>query len=1398
MKTYGFSRRIFFIVCSAGGIFLSAVFVSAQQVETSPVGQPSTAVQSALADVSALYGAPVTSVVQAGDICSLEKFLVECAVIGKRHNLYSADEVKNVDVVLDELKGSVVNDLKACTTESCLADVASRLATRITAKNPSVAAAVDLTPQKVKEKQTIIEAAVAAGVSARECSVMDPDTASVDLLRSCAKLAKDTRVQKYIPTAQRALVGTIDTAADLKSALERGEYQCGNNTPDGCGSFCLNPSADTRARGSDGIPSVCRSIAEKFFGSRGVQELENAYKQVTQVSTYYAKRAAALTFTTIDGAVLRSPEEIGGYMEEQGRKGNVAAVEKGMGFLVTNGFVKQADSDFAVAMVTKVRERGGIETFDGCRDNAQACADFVPDSERTTFDASQKIDAIVRVEMKAEGIADPQLCENSKNGDACIRATKRALPQLEALVQTLPAAQGVIDDMRRHVAFAEQSVVARTRAEQEFQKTGSTLTLGEKTFSNFSDMEAYCRVNGEVCLTEAVKRGFIEKEFAAKKYEAAYAQQQKAPVFNQSFPEIFPVISPLQGREGGVLSIRESNQSIVPGFTLPQPGSGVPPGLSKEEALKRFKEWLDNPQGPAPVPGFGVPQQTQPYYPYPQERYPEQQQSCPSIPGIVQPPCPDGQYRQENRDARGCFVSYGSCVVKSQTPNQPLDRIQTCPALPSVSSCSSSEERYATFSSAQCGTYYACRPRQDSTIPPSPPSCPSGQYWFYPPSGAPYCRQSEGTYASTTVYRQCDWNTQYLKGATNECLPKTNCASPSNPEYGTSECVGIRSVVSPQPPNSSTWVRKTWTFSDGTSESSYILNRTDGEYSALIASVESQCKQVLRNRFSWRPNAGSDAASNWQNFGIPDCSGNANTSSSSVVVPVPPAGQREQVWNAQGLRSWVRADANAARIEELKRTCSNVSGSANVWMSDAGNQSNVDFGMPSPDKCARAAACTTGQYFDGSTCSTGTVTAYPGGGSSCSAVLKQLLGDGCHYMYNDSLGKSVYCDGPMTKSAKDSDGTAVPGCSGGSGTSGTSYAGDANSCPGFSYSRLDSQGRRYCQLNSERRCDYTYPSYLTNGGNYTVGNCPATDSGAYASSSCPSGQSWNGSACTTVGYQGQSCPSYQAWDTATQTCKPIPNSTTSGSQCPSFAHEMGGYCMLNTDTLRCAEYGSANTEGNYSSVVCTQRTGSQTTGTQTSGSCPSGQYWFYPSGGAAPYCRSSNTTESSQTCPSGSNWYTPSGGGSGYCQSSNTSQTASCSSGQWWDSSTNTCRSSTATQSCPSGQWWDPSSNTCKSSSTQTCGSNQYWNGSACVDNPTATTQPSGSTSCTSGQYWNGSACVATSPTPDPAAGCASSGGTWNGSSCQFPQPAPTSGKKESTKHFFAEILTIIRRIIGK
>ncbi len=49
-------------------------------------------------------------------------------------------------------------------------------------------------------------------------------------------------------------------------------------------------------------------------------------------------------------------------------------------------------------------------------------------------------------------------------------------------------------------------------------------------------------------------------------------------------------------------------------------------------------------------------------------------------------------------------------------------------------------------------------------------------------------------------------------------------------------------------------------------------------------------------------------------------------------------------------------------------------------------------------------------------------------GTSCDSALIALLGAGCHWMYNDSSGNPIFCDGSMTKSAKRGDTTTTAGC----------------------------------------------------------------------------------------------------------------------------------------------------------------------------------------------------------------------------------------------------------------------------------------------------------------------------------------------------------------------------------
>ena len=267
----------------------------------------------------------------------------------------------------------------------------------------------------------------------------------------------------------------------------------------------------------------------------------------------------------------------------------------------------------------------------------------------------------------------------------------------------------------------------------------------------------------------------------------------------------------------------------------------------------------------------------------------------------------------------------------------------------------------------------------------------------------------------------------------------------------------------------------------------------------------------------------------WWDPARQSCRSSSETSSGYTGYSMP-SNQRQQSWNSLGLSSMVRADADASRIEKLKQSCANVSSGSNIWMPGAGNYESQDFGMPDPAKCAIAATCTSGQYFNGSSCSS-------------------------------SGGYNNYTVG-------------------GSG-SGGSYAGDANSCPGFSYSSYDSSGKRYCRLNDGSACSLTYPEYL-NQSNYRSDLCPAMTSGG----------------TTGGGYTGgtmPSCSSGQWWDSSTQTCK----SSTSGT-------------YSSDPATGCAQAGGTwNSSSNYCQMPSssTYSGSSSYPSSSTSTSCGSGMWW---------------------------------------------------------------------------------------------------------------------------------------------------------------------------------------------
>ena len=220
--------RAIIIKISLIAVFL--FFINGASAEESAVASPTPGqdqIIGALKDLSLAVGHTVTTTKEAHDLCNQEQYLMICAEIGKKHKLYTAERVKQVDIVLEQLKGKIIEQLKGCKTRECLVEVANALSKRLTASNPTTAEKLNLTTKKIEEHKTALEK------------------------------AKQTDAE----SAQRM--------TDFRAALASGSITCGDNTVGGCTKFCLK---------SPTILPVCREIAQKYFGPGALERLEKTHQ----------------------------------------------------------------------------------------------------------------------------------------------------------------------------------------------------------------------------------------------------------------------------------------------------------------------------------------------------------------------------------------------------------------------------------------------------------------------------------------------------------------------------------------------------------------------------------------------------------------------------------------------------------------------------------------------------------------------------------------------------------------------------------------------------------------------------------------------------------------------------------------------------------------------------------------------------------------------------------------------------------------------------------------------------------------------------------------------------------------------------------------------------------------
>ncbi|MEK7099379.1 MAG: Ig-like domain-containing protein, partial [Patescibacteria group bacterium] len=118
--------------------------------------------------------------------------------------------------------------------------------------------------------------------------------------------------------------------------------------------------------------------------------------------------------------------------------------------------------------------------------------------------------------------------------------------------------------------------------------------------------------------------------------------------------------------------------------------------------------------------------------------------------------------------------------------------------------------------------------------------------------------------------------------------------------------------------------------------------------------------------------------------------------------------------------------------------------------------------------------------------------------SACETALTALLGTGCHYMFSDSAGTAVYCDGPMTKSAKRGDTVTTVGCAGSPGSTVQCADGRDNDSDGATDYPADSS----CYGPDDN--DEWYPTSGGTTGSTTPSGIPAAPTNLSATQTGPS------------------------------------------------------------------------------------------------------------------------------------------------------------------------------------------------------------------------------------------------------------------------------------------------------
>ena len=1022
-------------------------------------------------------------------------------------------------------KTEVLERLKTVSQDNFEEEILA-LANKILKEKPALAKTMSLTRQTVNAAETIINTVKDAGVDIRTCQ-KSPEDLSREQLIACVKAGNNLSSKGTIVEDYIPKGNAKAGEVEQMLALEN-SLLAGEYA--GLGKARAEEAGQICLKPGSESVSDCDRIAQKFFGPEGVQELQRARQQTTRIKEYYTEGIERMELVTPDGQKLIGKGAIRNACDRAFENSNLGLARACGNFAVKNGYASQEDIEDGLKIMETFSQKGGDVNFDDCRFNPESCKEFLPDEFRSQFDSQFEI---FRIMSESIGF-DPARCENSYDADIgkrCLEGAKKALSRVEEIAQKSPAARRIVDEIKGHITEGERM----TERRDEFNQNASIGGMaGPGGCQGPEECFKYCSqaTNSAECISFGAKSQIFDQNTIVQRFNNVneqfnISQNQPYPVYPYSPQDNsnFPNTFPNQPNQID----QRSNQYPYP--YQPQQSVGPSPecfaAISSGDFAKAKTACSSMTENyPKPI-----------VEPFP---------VCPAY--SMPSPCPEGQMRQQASDAKGC-MAYGACIAIEDY--RPIDTTpKPCPAgtywngTTCVANPTTSNDMSSACAQAG-GTWdtlanYCKMPNMNNT------PCPSGMWW----DGATQsCKSS-----TVPTVGSCDYSTQYWKAATSQCQPRTSCYDTTNSDYNSMECQGVRGA--------------TTSFSSGCGS---LTTQAMCQASSGCGWANGACGGNMMN---------NTACSMGQYWNGTSCINSSTTGQC-------PAGQYWYTPSSGG-SGYCMSSTSSGNCPAGYHPHSESGG---FCMNDQENYSGTCYNsagtstMTCPQNTYMGSSCTSGQYWNGTACvsSTTSTTTCPSGqywnGSACatSTTSSSDMLAGCTQAGGTWNTSNNYCQMPTCPSGQY---WYVPS-SGGTGYCMTTSTTD---CPSGQYWNGSS-----CVSNTTTSSDMSSACAQAGGTWSSSSNycqMPTTTTG---SSSCTSGQYWNGSSCVSSTTSGSStCTSSQYWDGTACVNSPTSSSTTTSSSSDMSAScaQAGGSwngssCVMPTSMVLCSKSG-----GNWTGVAC--------------------------------------------------------------------------------------------------------------------------------------------------------------------------------------------------------------------